>query len=215
MLMMQHHHHGAEDGREDAALGVRLARVVGQELPEPAAVDAEPAEPGRARSPGRRGRCRARAGPSACPSAVLKVTSVRPPSPSASRAPAVLASKSACCAATFALEPPPARATGRGPAPARDEVELALLEARLLDPVVDVADLVLLDRLDRVRGRARPARSARAAPARAAAVSAASTCSPCLTDTGVPMQRRRTRAARRSRRPAAARASRSRPRRST
>ena len=28
------HHHGAEDGREDAALGVRLARLVGDELPD-------------------------------------------------------------------------------------------------------------------------------------------------------------------------------------
>ncbi len=40
----EHHHHRAEDGREDAALGVRLARVVGDELAQPRQVEAELAE---------------------------------------------------------------------------------------------------------------------------------------------------------------------------
>ena len=52
------HHHGAEDGREDAALGVRLARVVGQELPDPGDVELASCRRSPWRSAARRARSR-------------------------------------------------------------------------------------------------------------------------------------------------------------
>ena len=48
----EHHHHRAEDRREDAALGVRLARIVGDELPDPGQRRAAPWPAGPWRSGG-------------------------------------------------------------------------------------------------------------------------------------------------------------------
>ena len=71
-----HHHHGAEDGREDAALGVRLARIAAEELPEPARVDAGPPAERQLVGRDRRGRCRASAAPSPCRRPRASVTRV-------------------------------------------------------------------------------------------------------------------------------------------
>ena len=49
----EHHHHGAEDRREDAALGVRLARLVEEELAQRARRRARACRPARARWPHR------------------------------------------------------------------------------------------------------------------------------------------------------------------
>ena len=151
---MKHHHHRAEDGREDAALGVRLARLVGDEVPEPARVDGGPPGPG---EPVRR------VGPVDVERPQLLLPPVHRPEDHLGAGHALhllgellLELRVAGLLLRLALvELPPRGGEVAGAALLLPVVQLAPPEADPLDLVVHRPDLVLLDRLHRaaVAGR--------------------------------------------------------------
>ena len=180
------HHHRAEDGREDAALGVRLARIVADELPDPR----------RRRAAACRGRPSRWAG--------WRARRCRRASPWSRRRPSRITRVSAwncsriCGQAVGELGvlglAPGELAVDLGLAPLRcsagrqvfSSSRRLLVEPQALDPVVDVADLALLQVLDLLPLRDFFARAGARTPSRPPPGPVASTCPPRRSSAMVP-----------------------------